>query len=407
MIFPPEPKNELERIKDLKSYSILDSLLEEDYDNLTAIAAELCNTKISLISIIDSKRQWLKSHHGIDLTETPRELAFCAHAINKPNEIFLVSDARVDGRFFDHPYVVDNPNIVFYAGVPLISEAGFPLGTLCVIDDMPKVLTESQLSSLTALSSQAMKLIELRKKKILLEEALKELKETNQNLEQFAFVAAHDLKSPLNSIYTLSDIVIKDYNKVLDKNGQEILNHIKSAAFSLSGLIDGLLNYSRSNKILTDEIELIVVHSFITKLKDYFISTENLKFYFKTEIETIECNSAAIYQIMINLISNAIKYNDKDEIVVNISISEKGNFYKFSVADNGIGIIKEKHAKIFELYEVLNNVDRFGKKGNGIGLATVKRLVNKLGGEINLESELKKGSTFNFTIPKQLNIKKA
>ena len=184
MITPQIPLNETERQKDLESYSILDTLPEVDYDNLSAIAAEICGTSISLISLIDNNRQWFKSHHGYKEKETPRNHAFCAHAINDPEDIFVIQDARNDERFHDNPLVTGEPHFIFYAGVPLTNENGMALGTLCVIDHKAKQLNESQLNSLKALSNQVMNLLELRKAKKSLEDSHENLEEKNIELER-------------------------------------------------------------------------------------------------------------------------------------------------------------------------------------------------------------------------------
>ncbi len=120
------PSNENDRIIALKSYQILDTLSEEEYDALTRLAAQICGTKIALISIIDENRQWFKSKVGIDVSETPRDLAFCAHAIISPNEPFIIEDARLDARFKDNPLVTGDPNVIFYAGIPLVNQDDFP-----------------------------------------------------------------------------------------------------------------------------------------------------------------------------------------------------------------------------------------------------------------------------------------
>src|SRR5436190_14980340 len=124
MIPPQTPANEQERLQALYEYDILDTLPEKDFDYLTRIAAQICDTPISLITLIDSSRQWFKSHHGIDVQETGKELSFCAHAINTPQQIMVVPDTRLDERFADNPFVTGEPNAVFYAGVPLVTEKG-------------------------------------------------------------------------------------------------------------------------------------------------------------------------------------------------------------------------------------------------------------------------------------------
>ncbi len=177
-------------MEELDSFSILDTLPESDYDDLTAIAAEICDSPISLISLIDNDRQWFKSHHGLDASETPKQFAFCAHAINDPENVFMIEDSRKDERFHDNPLVTADPNVIFYAGVPLVSDNNLPLGTLCVIDDKPKVLTESQLKRLKALGNQVKNILNLRKAKLTLEQAFADLEDKNYELERFAYVAA-------------------------------------------------------------------------------------------------------------------------------------------------------------------------------------------------------------------------
>ena len=155
---------EHDRLSALRKYDILDSLPEEDYDNITYLAAQICQTPISLVSLVDDTRQWFKSNHGLAARETPREYSFCAHAILDPTETFVVTDSRLDSRFAANPLVTGDPHVIFYAGTPLIDENGFPLGSLCVIDHQPKVLTAEQLKALKILASQVVNLLKLRRR---------------------------------------------------------------------------------------------------------------------------------------------------------------------------------------------------------------------------------------------------
>ena len=401
MIAPKKFPQELERLKDLESYNILDTLSEVDYDNLTAIAAEICGTPISLISLIDSKRQWFKSHHGLGASETPKEFAFCAHAINDPDNVFIVQDARLDKRFFDNPLVVDDPNVIFYAGVPLISEAGLPLGTLCVIDNVPKALSPKQIQSLSALADQVINLLTLRKKKIILEEALEKLEEKNKELQRFAVIAAHDLKSPLIGISSLLKVFSEKYQSKIDLSGLKILKSIESSSDKLKNLIDGLLNYSRSENLLKEKKSIINLNLLVDNISALFNYESNLVIELKTNLDDVYINRTAIEQILINLITNSIKYNDKENVQIEIGVSELKNCYQFYVKDNGQGIDLEYQNKIFEIFEIFSSKDKFGKKGNGIGLATVKKIIEKSGGTIKVESEIGKGSKFIFTLEKQ------
>lgn len=157
------PSEENLRINALRSYDILDTLPEQDYDNITQLAAEICQTPISLVSLVDEDRQWFKSNHGLAARETPRDYSFCAHAIINPTETFVISDSRQDERFSQNPLVTGDPNVIFYAGTPLVDENGYALGSLCVIDNVPKQLSESQKSALKILARQVVNLLTIRK----------------------------------------------------------------------------------------------------------------------------------------------------------------------------------------------------------------------------------------------------
>jgi len=400
MIVPQIPVNETERQKDLDSYSILDTLPEVDYDNLSAIAAEICGTSISLISLIDNKRQWFKSHHGYDETETPREHAFCAHAINDPNDIFVIQDARTDERFHDNPLVTGEPHIIFYAGVPLTSESGMALGTLCVIDHKAKRLNESQLKSLRALSNQVMNLLELRKTKKTLEKSHEHLEDKNQELERFAYVAAHDLKSPLIGISSMTQLFTEEYSSKIDEEGQSMLGLIEDSSDKLRRLIDGLLEYSKCDEVLAENKSNINLEVLKDEIAALFSFEKKLHLVLKSSLEVVCTNKTALDQILINLVANAIKYNDKDNTEIEIGVLETDKYFEFYVHDNGPGIDQKNQEKIFQIFEVLTTSDKFGESGNGIGLATVKKIVEKLGGNITVKSIIGEGSKFTFTIGK-------
>ena len=401
MIVPEKYIQEEERIKLLESYSILDTLPEADYDNLTLIASQICGTPIALITFVDEERQWFKSHAGLDISETPRDYSFCAYAINDPKNVFIIPDARNDIRFHDNPIVAGQPNVIFYAGVPLTNEDGLPLGTICVIDHKPKILTPAQIGSLKALSEQTMKLLELRLNKLQLEKTMEALGKKNLELERFAYIAAHDLKSPLANISGLTDFFIDNYNETIDEDGKEIINLIKSSSAKLREMIDSLLAYSKSNVIEKEnnsEVEIAVLEK---ELSNLFIFKNNCSITFKSNVSSVYTNKTAIEQILINLVTNAIKYNDKENIEIEIEIIEENNFYKITVSDNGPGILKEYHTVIFEIFKVGSKVDRYGVKGNGIGLATVKKIVEALDGTIAIESEMGKGTKFKFTLGRE------
>jgi len=163
MNVPPTPPNEKKRLKVLWQYEVLDTVPEEMFDNLTELAARICEAPIALISLVDERRQWFKSQVGTTVKETSRDVSFCAHAINQ-SELFIVPDATLDERFASNPLVISDPRIRFYAGAPLITPDGYALGTLCVIDKVPRDLRADQKEALLILARHVVFQLELRRR---------------------------------------------------------------------------------------------------------------------------------------------------------------------------------------------------------------------------------------------------
>jgi GAF domain-containing protein len=158
----PVPRNEKKRLKILWQYDVLDTVPEELFDDLTELAARICEAPIAMISLVDENRQWFKSRLGVSVRETSRDISFCAHALLH-NGLFIIPDATKDARFADNPLVTSEPRIRFYAGAPLITPDGYALGTLCVIDKVPRELRPDQKQALLILSRLVMTQLELRR----------------------------------------------------------------------------------------------------------------------------------------------------------------------------------------------------------------------------------------------------
>ena len=158
----PIPKNETKRLKVLWQYDVLDTVPEEVFDNLTDLAAKICEAPIALISLVDEKRQWFKSKVGLSVDETARDRSFCSHAIMQ-NDLFIVPDAAQDPRFARNPMVTSDPKIRFYAGAPLVTPDGHALGTLCIIDKVPRELRSHQKQALRILAHHVVSQLELRR----------------------------------------------------------------------------------------------------------------------------------------------------------------------------------------------------------------------------------------------------
>jgi GAF domain-containing protein len=179
----PIPHKEKKRLKVLWQYEVLDTVPEEVFDDLTELAARICEAPIALISLVDEKRQWFKSKVGTSVNETSRDVSFCAHALNQ-TELFIVPDATQDTRFAQNPLVTSDPQIRFYAGAPLITPDGYALGTLCVVDKVPRDLRPEQRQALQILARHVVSQLELRRRTKQLGDVRAETARLEDNLEK-------------------------------------------------------------------------------------------------------------------------------------------------------------------------------------------------------------------------------
>ncbi|MBG44639.1 MAG: ATPase [Aequorivita sp.] len=399
MIAPKFPIDEAQRLAAVRSYHLLDTLPEKDFDNITALTANICDVPISLVTLLDADRNFLKSHYGIPFNESPRDISFCGHAILEESNIFIIEDARKDDRFKDNPLVTDM-NAIFYAGVRLVNSDGYPLGTLCVFDTKPRVLTKSQKKALTAMAYQVVNLFEARKRNRALLSVQKELRERNEELKNFAGVVSHDMKMPLANMIITSDMLRTKYGQHLDEQGKEYLDYIKQSSFTLSEYVTGLLEHYETDKTASLRSEPFDSQDLLEEIIELLNINVDCEINLPDENIEMQANKVALEQILLNLIGNSLKYNDKKKIKIDIGCEEKDGFYFFTITDNGMGIPKDRIDHIFDLFVTTGNLDRNGKKGNGIGLSTVKKLVNRLDGEIEVSSTLGEGTTFKFCVKK-------
>ena len=398
MIAPKLPKNEKQRLKVVKEYKLLDTLPEEDFDNITNLVANICDVPISLITLLDADRNFLKSHYGIPFNESPRNISFCGHAILENNSIFIVEDATKDQRFYNNPLIKDH-NVKFYAGVPLINPEGFPLGTLCVYDVKPKKLTKQQQEAMIILAKQVVNLFELRLKNNQLTNAYYLLDERHQSLKTFAGKVSHDLKSPLANITSLSQLFKDELKASNPEINLEYLDFIEESADTLRAYIDGILKHYKSEALLQDKKQTIDLSNIFNDVKQ-MLSLKDTQFKLKNNPNLGDINKSAITQIILNLVDNAIKYNTNNNPLVVLDYKENETHHHFSVSDNGNGIPESKKESLFDLFNTAHDADKYGNKGTGIGLYTVKTLVEKLGGEVSLTSKVNEGTTFSFSVEK-------
>ncbi|SFT45789.1 PAS domain S-box-containing protein [Chryseobacterium formosense] len=229
------------RLQSLRSYQILDSAEEKNFDDLTELAASICNTPIALISFVDADRQWFKSHYGLDTRQTDRCHSFCSHAIEHPDILMQVEDALADPRFRDNALVTGSPDIRFYAGMPLVDEQGYALGSICVIDHQPRKLNDAQQKALRTLARQVIDKLSLKKRVHELELAQKVnliLKENNRKSES-SFKNVIEQSPAAIILFRGPDLVIDTANapmlELLDKNSDIIGLPLLTAIPELEG----------------------------------------------------------------------------------------------------------------------------------------------------------------------------
>jgi signal transduction histidine kinase/CheY-like chemotaxis protein len=437
----PIPANEAERLRSLQLYDILDSLPEKSFDEITLLAAHICECPIATVSIIDENRQWYKSRVGIDVTETSRDIAFCAHTIRQ-DHLLVIPDTTLDERFSDNPVVTDGPKVRFYAGAPLINREGFGLGTLCVVDVQPRQMKKEQIDALEALGRQVVLMLELRRSE-------REVKELNNALEQRVMDRTAELHSAnqslkveieereriqqqmlqiqkMEAIGRLAGGIAHDFNNILlvitgycemllDEPGvtatdREAVLEIQKAGKRAASLTRQLLTFSRRQVI---EPKVLDLNDTVQNVSGMLLRLIGKDVQFDIEkgenLQAIRADENQIEQVIMNLVINAcdaMPQGGKLRLETSSLLLEKplpfeggeippGSYTLLAVQDSGTGMSAEIKAKIYEPFFTTKPIG----KGTGLGLATCFGIVQQSGGFIRCDSEIGRGTTFHVFLP--------
>lgn len=402
MVSAKVPNNETARLASLNDLQILNTEEDFNYENIALLASYICDVPVSLITLLTEDKAWFKAKVGTDLNDTNRDISFCSHAIHQPDEMMEISDTMLDERFINNSFIVKNSPLRFYAGMPIKSPDGQALGTLCLLDNKPHSLNDKQKEALKSLAKQVEVLFELRRQNIALEKVKKDLNIKNNLLKEFAGTVSHDMKMPLANMIITSDLLRAKYGNLLDETGQNYLTYLKQSSFRLSNYITDILNHYESDTLLNSHTEDFDLQDVLEQIIDLLNIKFDCEINLPEENLVVHCNRAAFQQIFFNLIGNSLKYNNQEKIIIDVTGKEEDGYYYFSITDNGIGIPENKQEAIFELFTIVEEADRSGNRGNGIGLSTVQKLVHNLGGEITVRSKVNQGTTFNFTIKRSL-----
>ncbi|MEZ5738333.1 MAG: GAF domain-containing sensor histidine kinase [Burkholderiaceae bacterium] len=396
MIEPALPPDESARQAELDRYAIVGSEPEANFDDITSLMAYVADVPIALIALLDGDRNWMKSHHGIDLAESPRSISFCGHAINSAGPMLVVPDARLDPRFHDNPLVTDL-GAIFYAGVPLVSSRGFKLGTLCLYDRRPRELAEPVRKALLDMARQVEALLELRYRNQVLARTSEALAQRNDELAQFARDVAHDLKTPIANIVNTAQVI--ELRQAQADDSSDALQRLQESTRAMARYLDELLDAYTAGQLASHEVVPVPVDELIDSLRQLVGSGGPLEISVETRIDQVRVHRGILMQILVNLVTNAIKYCDQPTVRVGISIERHPLAYEFRVTDNGRGIEAKLLPTVFDRFSSALQGDRHGRAGTGIGLSIVQRLVRRVGGEVSVSSDPGVGSEFRFTMP--------
>ncbi len=392
VIAPPLPADEAGRLTALDSYDILDTAPEQVYDDFTTLAARICGVPIALISLIGQDRQWFKSKIGLDPSETPREQAFCAHAI-VDNQLMVVPDASHDRRFEGNPLVTGTPHIRFYAGAPLVTDTGHGLGTLCVIDRVPRELTPEQLSSLQTLSRQLMTQLELRRAMVM-------LKEAERSKQAFVANVSHELRTPLTSIRGALALV-RDADVNLDDDSRELLAAAHRSANRLLALVNDLLDLERvgSGQLSVEKGNCDLSQALqraAETVRPIAVAAGVTLAIAATDVR-LHADGERLMQVVINLLANAVRFSPKGTTVT-VGVSVQSGRVRVTVDDRGPGVPAAFREAIFEPFKQVEGSAAHRKGGTGLGLAISHAIIKQHDGVLAVTDAPGGGARFWFDL---------
>jgi signal transduction histidine kinase len=391
----PMPPDESTRIAELESFRILDTSPERSYDDITRLAAHICDTPMAMVSFVDTDRQWFKSRVGLEAPETTREIAFCAHAIMDSDRTLVVPDATADARFADSELVINDPMIRFYAGAPLTTEGGHAIGTLCVMDSKPRTLTEHQTQALEALARQVMAQLSLRQALDHVTRQQAELTEAIRQRDTLVAAISHELRTPLTAVLGFIDVLRETEGEIADDDRKEFLTTAAGQAEELSHIIDDLLVAARLEQKTLEVTRVSVnLQAQVAQVVEGLETSKSHTIDVQATPVRAWGDPGRVRQIVRNLITNAVRYGGPD---IGVHIYSNGRTAHIRVLDNGDPIPGGDIDTIFSPYRVSSS-RREAAGSIGLGLTISRQLANLMDGDITYRHD-DANSIFDLELP--------
>jgi signal transduction histidine kinase/CheY-like chemotaxis protein len=402
----PLPPDESRRLAALLQCRVLDTAPETGFDDLTQLAAELCETPIALVSLVAESRQWFMSRVGLPVTETPRDHAFCGYAI-LADEPLVIPDATRDPRTADNPLVTGEPGIRFYAGVPLRLSTGEAVGTLCVIDLEPRDLAPPQLVTLRRLAGQAASQLELRRTVTELEAATRRAEEADRLKSTFLANMSHEIRTPMTAILGHADLLQEPDLAADPAHVARASASIRRSGRHLLGIINDILDLSKVEagrleveQIPTDTEPLVrEAIDIVRPAADARGLTVDLDP--ASEIPaSIRTDPTRLCQVIVNLLGNAVKFTETGSVRVLLRCDRASERLSIGIIDTGIGMTEEQRQRIarFEPFIQADQSTTRTHGGTGLGLRISHLITEALGGHLDVTSTPGEGSTFTATV---------
>lgn len=399
MLAAPLTADEPARLQELHRLELLDTPYEKEFDELVQLASHLCQAPVSLISLIDHDRIWFKARVGTDLAEADRGTMFCSHAIAGDDDVFVVADTTADERFFDNPVVTAAPYIRFYAGAPLTTAHGYKLGTICVLDVVPRQLTDEQRRALGVLSDQATRLFDLRIKNKLLARQQRRLEELTHTQTRIISIVAHDVRNPLGSLKAMLGMM--EAGLLEPEETAEMIAVGKMQVESTTEMLNNLVEWG-SMQLHNKPIEkhpLDLHELVISKFGKFQVAARLKSNQLVNDVPkgfNVESDENALRFVLRNLVSNAMKFTEGGRISV-LARRENDGRVRLTVSDTGVGMSEEVRSRLFNAHQRQSAPGTQREKGSGLGLVLVQEYLEKLGGGVEIHSELGKGTQVDVT----------